>query len=109
MPCLSSVLREEITDCSAECSGLNADVEHIQENPLSTDSTDEDMDMEHFLGLAEGYMIYKDNFATLRKFDPQNKSLGETFNEFLSLRLNTGIPILIYFCRLHCGSGAFVR
>ena len=71
MPCLSSVVSEDIEGCTTECSGLFADVEHLHENPLA------DKDMEQFLGLAEAYMGYKENFATLRKFDPQNRSLGE--------------------------------
>ena len=102
MPCLSSVVSGDIEGCKTECSGLYADVEHLHENPLTG------KDMEQFLGLAEAYMIYKENFATLRKFDPQNRSLGEIKKVFGVSKLKNQL-LIIYLCRLHGGgSGSFI-
>ena len=76
MQCITQVLKSGVTGCSAECSGLYANVEYIPEDFLKKKSTE----MARFRRLAQEYKIYKDSFAMSRKFDPSNGSLGETLS-----------------------------
>ena len=76
MLCITKVLKSEVTGCSAECSGLYANVEYLPENFLKKKSTE----MARFRSLAQEYKIYKNSFAMSRKFDPSNGSLGETLS-----------------------------
>ena len=69
--CLST-LAPEILDCEASCSGLIADVSFIRNDSPSIN----DMEME-FARLSKEYTRYKNSFATLRKFDPRNETLGK--------------------------------
>ena len=74
MQCITQVLKSGVTGCSAECSGLYANVEYLPENFLKKKS----IEMAPFRRLAQEYKIYKDSFTMSRKFDPSNGSLGET-------------------------------
>ena len=74
--CTTQVLKAGVTGCSAECSGLYANVEYLPEDFLKKKSTE----MTRFRRLAQEYKIYKDSFAMSRKFDPSNGSLGETLS-----------------------------
>ena len=76
MQCITQVLKAGVTGCSAECSGLYANVEYIPEDFLKKKSTE----MARFRSLAKEYKMYKDSFALSRKFDPFNGSLGETLS-----------------------------
>ena len=63
----------KVTGCSAECSGLYARLEHREQDFFSQSSSEWDS----FQRLAREYKMYKDNFATLRRFDPLNESYGK--------------------------------